>query len=141
MDVRLEFRLRNLEPMVKRMLATNKEVLSIVAEALHDEANNIMTESRNQVPVDTGTLKSSAYVLDPQIQTDEVRVRFGYGGPNDKMNPKHRRMASEYAAIVHERLDVRHPVGKAKYLEDPFNDAIRGMEDRVASKLRSELGW
>ena len=40
---------------------------------------------------------------------------------------------------VHERLDVYHPNGKAKFLEDPVNRHTRKGTDSIAAKIRKLL--
>lgn len=37
-----------------------------------------------------------------------------------------------YAIFVHERLDVFHPVGQAKYLEEPFRGLAPKMTEKIA---------
>lgn len=54
-------------------------------------------------------------------QSSEVTV--GYSAP--------------YAAAVHERLDVHHPIGQAKYLEQPLRTEEKAMRDIVRSRLRA----
>lgn len=68
-----------------------------------------MTAARRETPVDKGVLRASAFVEPPDIRRNRIRSRMGFGGA-----------AAPYAVIVHESLTARHPVGKAKYLEDPF---------------------
>lgn len=62
-------------------------------------AQRVMARSQALVPIDTGELKASGYVrLGPG-----GKVEIGYSAP--------------YALAVHERLNVRHRQGQAKYLE------------------------
>lgn len=75
--------------------------------ALTAEAELIMTDAKKNTPVDTGTLRSSGIVTP---RPADHRVDLSFGGA-----------ASAYAAIVHERLDVHHPVGEAKFLENALN--------------------
>ena len=61
----------------------------IAAAALKQEAENIMADSKdNYVPVESGVLRSSAYVGDPQITQASIEVEMGYGGA-----------ASDYALV------------------------------------------
>lgn len=129
------------ERLLSNILRSEHRVVGAAMRALKEEADAIMEESRNQVPVDTGTLKESAYVEEPQVAGNEIVVNFGYGGPNDKVNPKSGKPASEYAIYVHERTDLKHPTGKAKFLEDPLNNALRGMDERIGRKIRADINW
>ncbi len=99
------------------------------AEALYAEAELIMTESKRECPVDTGALRDTGHVEQPEISGDQVTVQMGYGGP-----------AAPYAVYVHENLTAQHPVGKAKYLEDPVNEAKPTLPTKMARRLRNGMG-
>lgn len=45
--------------------------------------------------------------------------------------------SAPYAAAVHERLDVFHPIGQAKFLEQPLRTEQKVMADIVRSRLRA----
>ena len=96
-----------------------------VASGLSLEAEIIMAKSKDLVPVDTGALRSSGHVRKPRTVGDYLVVELGYGG-----------VAVGYAIPVHERLDVHHPVGQAKYLEIPFKAAQPGLATRVMVRAR-----
>jgi len=95
-----------------------------LGKALYAEAELIMTESKKQVPVDTGTLQGTGHVEQPEYDHDQVIVQMGYGGP-----------AAPYAVVQHERLDFKHKVGKAKYLEDPVKAAVPKLPSAIAKRL------
>lgn len=109
------------------------------SEALHEYAKHIMGVSQEQVPTATGTLKASNFIDDPVREGDEVRVRLGYGGEADQQNPKTGQMASEYMVWVHENLDAEHPIGKAKFLEDPVMESIPELGAKVAMGVREKM--
>ena len=115
---------------------------------------SIMSDSLGEVPVDTGTLMSSAF-LGISRRTDIKNYRYGavlgYGDtediagqvdfgpiewhmePTNNINPKSGLQASTYAAKVHEDLDMPHPRGgKAKFLEDPIRNWASGKFARTA---------
>lgn len=108
----------------------------------------IMSDSLEQVPVDTGTLISSSY-FGVSRRSDLRSYRYGavlgYGTPEgiedvvslggidwireptNGVNPKNGHQASTYAGRVHEDLDMPHPNGgKAKFLEDPIRSWASG---------------
>lgn len=104
----------------------------IAAKALFAEASIVMGESQTEyVPVDTGVLKNSGFVGAPKIGPSSVEVELGYGGA-----------AAAYAVVQHERLDYRHTVGQAKYLETPVlawgDRAERTLGDRIGRELEQE---
>lgn len=51
------------------------------------------------------------------------RTKMGYSAP--------------YAAAVHERMDVFHPVGQAKFLEQPLRTEAKVMADIIRARLRA----
>ena len=106
---------------------------------LYLEAQGILAESEPLVPVDTGALRGSGYVEEPVREGYTISVYFGYGGPAAKINPKTGESTDSYALRVHENLEAFHPVGTAKFLEMPFDQATVGIGARIASNMRSQL--
>ena len=71
----------------------------------------IMTDAKLRTPVDTGTLRASGFVALVDKGAMPKKVELSFGGA-----------AGAYAIYVHERLDVYHPVGEAKFLENAVNE-------------------
>ncbi|MBW2672583.1 MAG: HK97 gp10 family phage protein [Deltaproteobacteria bacterium] len=109
-------------------------------KALYAEAELIMTESKKQCPVDTGTLRSTGYVRISRAEAPRTVVEMVYGGP-----------AAPYAVAVHEnpragktggvspsgqRYKTWAKTGKWKYLEDPVKAATPKLPSRLARRLR-----
>lgn len=95
-----------------------------VAKALYQEAQIEMTESKRRVPVDTGTLRASGFVSEPEHPGTQVSVTLSYGGE-----------AEQYAVIVHEDLEAYHLVGQAKYLESVLKESAPYMAERLARRI------
>ncbi len=113
----------------RALIATAPERVTLASgAAIYEEGNAIMAVSRHLVPVETGTLRASGFVDMPHVEGMTVSVELGYGGA-----------ASAYAMIQHERMDYRHRVGQAKYLEQPFLEAQRGMEIRLGRSVAKAL--
>ena len=107
------------------MERSRRNAAQSLAGPLRVEAERIMTDSkRNYVPVDTGVLRASGVVQRPEVTRQRVRITMGYGGA-----------ARAYAVVQHERLDFRHTVGEAKYLEKPVKAAAEGFGKRIAKNL------
>jgi hypothetical protein len=102
-------------------------------------AEKIMADSKDLVPVDTGTLRSSGVVLPAAITGTTVSVTLGYGGA-----------AAPYARMVHENpragktgglspsgmpYKTWAKVGQWKFLEIPFVRARN--EDYLGRFFRS----
>lgn len=122
--------------MAETLLDTINGGTAAVARELYREGIGIIEQSKPLCPVDTGTLRSSAYVEEPKQEGDVITVEIGYGGPAAKINPKTGESADSYAIYVHENLQAFHKVGVAKFLEIPFFAAQRGMEDRIVANAR-----
>jgi len=110
---RCEFAIRNIDR------GTKKATIAAAEE--------IMDESKRQVPKLTKTLLSSAFYevtrrTDTAATTWAYEALLGYGGNGDPINPITGKPASYYMVAVHEDLDAFHPVGKAKFLEDPVRE-------------------
>ena len=67
-------------------------------------------------------------------------MELGFGGPAGKGNQRgtSNKIDVGYALIVHENLTASHNVGRAKYLEIPFNQALRRMDKRLADIMIRE---
>lgn len=90
----------------------------------------ILGNSMAEVPKDTFTLLTSAFYevtrrTDTSASTWAYEAIIGYGGNGDPINPKTGKRASSYMVKVHEDLNVFHPTGKAKFLEDPVREYAR----------------
>lgn len=90
------------------------------------EGDALLAESREEVPVETGATWLSGYAQPLGRFTNTISVEVGY--------------TTEYAIYVHEILRYRHPTGKAKFLEDPFNRRAPGLQDRAGQELLAFLG-
>lgn len=104
-------------------------------EAVRAAAELVMSRSIPQVPVDTGALRDSNYIEDVASDKREARVTFGYGGPNIQTNPKTGKPTTDYYLYVHERLDLHHPHGNAKFFEKPLIESLDELEETVGAKL------
>lgn len=100
----------------------------IVGAALYREGGAIMTKSKKLCPVDLGNLRATGDVAPPEEHGGHVTVTLGYGGP-----------AAKYAVAQHERLDFKHTVGQAKYLEDPMLEAAQGMDARIGVSIKKGI--
>jgi len=109
----------------KKLKKYTSRTLEEVAVHLNREAEGIMSQSKELVPVDTGTLRSSGHVKDAVIKGRKVQVQLGYGGAG-----------AEYAKIVHEDLNAFHTVGMAKYLSIPYRKAVKGVAKRISVRLK-----
>lgn len=96
--------------------------------AMRVEGEKVMLKAKRLTPVDTGVLEGSGRVS-PPVETGGVfSVTLSFGGP-----------AKDYAIPVHERLDVRHTNGQAKFLQQPVMEHAAVFAASVASTLRAMM--
>lgn len=110
----------------------NRRILNILratAEETEQAAvrvaeKKILAPAIEYCPIDTGALRESGKVGQPERVGYEVHVPVTFGGDS-----------VDYAAVVHEDLEVHHPVGQAKFLERAMNEE----EPRYAADLAAEV--
>ena len=110
--------------MTRKLQEIRQRYPKVIANAMYQEAQIEMTESKRRVPVDTGTLRASGTVGRPVIRGEVINVTLSYGGA-----------AKDYAIIQHERLDFFHEVGEAKFLESVLNESAPHMNARLARRI------
>lgn len=121
------------EKLEANLQAITKDIMDATMDQMHEVAVEIMNSSQDQVPIDTTALIRSGFIVE---QGDSIIL--GYGGPNTKINPKTGEFTEQYALRVHEDLSMNHPNGgKAKFLEDPFDDACDNLDKLLIDPLKS----
>lgn len=106
----------------------------VMGGALFREGESIMGDSKEKyVPVMTGNLRASGHVQRPKITGNGASVELGFGGP-----------AAPYALQIHEnpnagKTATGSQVGEWKYLERPYKEHLRSMDERVARDMRNQL--
>lgn len=104
----------------KKCEAAISKVAKSTYKATEEACEDIMEESLRQVPRDTETLANSAFYDIRKAKDYGFEATLGYGGT--AVNPKTGVPVMDYAVAVHEDTEAFHPVGKAKFLEDPIRD-------------------
>jgi len=94
--------------------------------AIDQFAEHLVGDAQELAPVDTGALKASATAADAKIEGNLIKGEAGFN--------------TDYAAAVHERLEVHHPQGQAKYLEDAMRKNAAKMGPFVADQVRKATG-
>jgi hypothetical protein len=106
------------------LAALGPRMLEEGGRALYQEALVEQKESMRRTPVDTGALRASHETERPVVERGQVSVRIVVGGP-----------AAPYAVPVHERVEVHHPVGQAKFLESTIMESAPFMAERIAKRI------
>lgn len=120
------FRILGVQHLRNNLREAGPRATRALTASLFAEGQRVMGEAKKLAPVDTGTLRASGTVLPPHIEGDgRIVVTLGFGGA-----------AKTYALIQHERLDYRHKVGQAKYLETAMDEAEELMPHRLAAGMK-----
>jgi hypothetical protein len=86
----------------------------------------VIGQAENLCPVLTGFLKASG-TWEPATQTaDTITCVIGFN--------------CKYAAAVHERLELHHPQGQAKFLEAAMQAQTANFGPYVANAIKDALG-
>lgn len=118
---------KGLDALAARLKGLGVAVGPAAGNALRVEAELMMTEAKRRTPVLTGALRASGHVTGPEGDAQVVTLAFG--GP-----------AAPYAVFVHENLAARHVTGEAKFLERPVLEALPGLPERIAARIRKTWG-
>lgn len=135
----VDFEIEGVEAMKRRLAEVSEHLIGELKAALRLEAEQVMTRSkRDFVPIDLGALRASGNVGPVEKKGKDLEVTLSFGG-----------QSAPYALAVHEHPSVHSPPswrgtvvrfsppGRGpKYLERPLKDAIEGMEDRIARRMR-----
>lgn len=96
-----------------------------VANALYEEALDVLEEAKRRVPVKFGKLRDSGQVFKPIDENGTIIVRISFGDET-----------VDYAISVHEKLNVRHVSGRSKYLESVMLEYAGGILQRIAARVK-----
>lgn len=143
--------------------ATDRAVVELL-RALTIEANGVMRESKREVPVDQGILRSSGFVERPKRKGRGASITMGYGGaakdfavfqhegtgpavgrpafmpPVEPFRQWAKRvLGDESLGFVIARSVGQKGLKPRKYLERPLRRRSRGMGRRIARRMRKGL--
>lgn len=108
-----------------------------LAAGMYEEAEGTMTVAKTLTPVEFGNLRASGHVTLPEVTPSSIEVTLGFGGPAGSGNQGETNAEDVgYAVYVHERVELKHPVGQAKFLESAVNQRQTGQAARLAAHLR-----
>jgi hypothetical protein len=125
----LRYSLQDVDGIRRKIARLQRELPDEIGRAIRVEAEIEATECKRRTPVDTGNLRASIHVEGPIIeQNGSVSCAIAAGGP-----------AAPYAVHVHENLEAYHPVGQAKFIEEPLRESAPFLAARIANRLREGL--
>ncbi|HUX16910.1 MAG TPA: hypothetical protein VMW52_10590 [Phycisphaerae bacterium] len=91
-------------------------------QGLLEAGEYVLGEAQKLCPVATGTLVGSATTDDSHADQGEVVIGFN----------------TDYAAAVHERTDVPHGQGQAKFLEDAMKTHLPRVNEIIGQRIERE---
>lgn len=117
---------RQVEKNLKALIASIEDA---TVPAVRAGLKPIFKRSQELVPVDTGALKQSGFLV-VQRTKGKIQAEIGYARAN-KPN---------YAVFVHENLNMRHKAPtQAKFLERAIDEEFPKVHGIIVSYLRSRL--
>lgn len=135
-----DYEWKGLDQYLKSLKEKPQTLGRAVEAVLFEEASELITEAKREVPVDEGTLKNSGHVQLPEVEDGTITVQCGFGGPAGTGNLGSKNAEDVgYAVYVHEDLHAHHNVGNAKYLENPLNRRKNSMVGRMIQRIRARL--
>lgn len=93
-------------------------------DGVKDATELVFEATQREVPVESGALKRSG-----RVKVDGIHGEVIYGEGS----------SGRYAAIIHEKLEIRHDTGSAKYLENPTAASARQAFAAIAAGIRRKL--
>lgn len=134
------FEIEGLEQAVANVWEYGLEGPKAMGRALYAEALLIMAVAKKLTPVRYGFLRASGRVDVPQITLSTISVEMGFGGPAGTGNlGETNKQDVGYALPVHENLSAHHPVGQAKFLEQPALSMAANLEKNLAIRIKADL--
>lgn len=125
---------------------SQEKIIAAAKKAAMDGAEewarvDVLPSADENCPTDSGVMKGSHAVI-----RDGVAVMAGphnegdtFGGGQDQIIIGYGGAASAYVQRQHEDMTLSHPSGKAKWLEDAFNEAKDKLSEKVQARVAGAL--
>lgn len=120
-----DFRVTGVDKVSKAIRDLAKDFPAAAAVALNEIAEETMTDAKEHTPVRYGILRASGHVSD-LATPDRVEATLAF--------------STSYAIWVHERTELRHAVGEAKFLEHAVQRTAATFRERFAKRMEDILG-
>lgn len=125
----MEFKVRGLSDLIQKLKNAKQSFRANAAKEMYQFAEEIMTDSKQVVPVLTGALMNTGKVFPPIEDSTSITIELGYGDES-----------VDYAIYVHEELQSpkgnpinwTRPGSGPKYLQNPFDQKSDQLAPRLA---------
>jgi hypothetical protein len=118
-----KLRLTGLNEIRQTLRRIAKEMPDVIVKAMTQEGNIELTEMRRRTPVEFGPLRASLSMT-VKREGSRISIEFGAGGPS-----------APYAIYVHERTELHHRIGEAKFIERPLKESGPHFSERIARRI------
>lgn len=116
----------NMDYLQANLRLASPRATALMGATIEDVLYDVFEQSQIEVPVDTGALRASGHNDPVNAGPGIITGTIGYG--------------ARYAFYVHENLHARHPHGgKAKFLEDPFKNALNDLTSKTRARLEGAI--
>lgn len=115
-----EIKLEGFIELTNKLNKSVSQISDTVQSALLDCGNDLQQKAVDITPINTGALRASAFTEAESGGNPSVIVGF----------------EEEYAIFVHENLEAHHPVGQAKFLEQPLKENADKYVGHVRDKVQ-----
>lgn len=113
----------------RRLQRFLKTLDTVPVQVLEEESRVLYGQILAEVPVSTGKLEESVSVSVSSNRSGDV---VGLTATASALSPR----GYNYAGIQHENEFFEHTKGKAHYISDPFNDAIKRIKQKTTRRLK-----
>ncbi len=131
-------KLKGSEKLAKRLELGGKNMTDAAARAMVTFAGEIERQSNALIPVDTGEQRARSFVEGPlEDREGNYVVIVGYEKHGAETGMKNQDVRGDfYAVALHERTNVRHTNGQAKFLETAVKNAMPEYATYIAKKTK-----
>ena len=117
----IKIKVEGVAEVIKSLERAARAFPEATGQALYEEGLGVQGLAVQRTPVDTGRLRASAYTAPPKTTSSGPEVEVGYG--------------AIYGVYVHERTELRHTTGQAKFLESALNERSSGYAERLGDRI------
>ena len=126
-NMKIKYKFKGQKKIINNIYKIQTSMFNDLARFLYEEGLKIEAESTRRIPVDTGFARSHKYTSPAIKHHNNLIVEIGYLD------------AVDYIVPLHERTDVRHVVGEAKFLENAFVKHEADFEKNLAAFIKMQL--
>lgn len=114
----LSAKIEGVAKVLEALAKAGENYIDALDAAVYEKGQMILGDAKTLCPVDTGRLRATGYCAPPTDQGGPTQIGFG----------------TDYALAVHEKIEIPHKVGEAKFLEKAVNMNTADYRDWLAKR-------